>query len=104
MSTDGEVYKYAVTSSTWIPEYGPQSGPVLSHQPPHGHSKKNYKILSDWEGKQYLGLDLYLDYEKRKEYLSMITYVKNTIKRFNHKKPGKPQDQPYPHTKQVYGA
>ena len=44
------------------------------------------------------------DYDKRKVHLSMITYVNDALKRFNHKKPRKPQDQPYPHTKLVYGA
>ena len=65
---------------------------------------KRYNILSNWEGKRYLGLDLDWDYEKREVNLSMLTYVNNTLKRFNHKKPRKPQNQPYPHTKTVYGA
>ena len=32
----------------------------------------------------------------------MLIYVDNSLKRFNHEKPRKPQDQPYPHTKTAY--
>ena len=63
---------------------------------------KIYKISSDWEVKQYLGLDLDWDYEKREVHLSMLTYVNDALKRFYHKKLRKTQDQPYPHTKTVY--
>ena len=65
---------------------------------------KSYNISSDWEGKQYLGLDLDWNYEKREVHLSMLTYVDDTLKHFNNKKPRKPQDQTYPYTKPVYGA
>ena len=65
---------------------------------------KSYKILSDWEGKRYLGLELDWDNEKREVHLSMIAYGVNALKRFNNKKPCKPQYQPYPHIKPVYGA
>ena len=34
----------------------------------------------------------------------MPTYVNDTLKHFNHKKTRNPQDQPYPHTKTIYGA
>ena len=63
---------------------------------------KIYMISSDWERKQYLGLDLDWDDEKLKVHLSMITYVNDDLKRFNHKKTIKQQYQPYPHTKPVY--
>ena len=65
---------------------------------------ESYKVSSDWEVKQYLGLDLEWGYEKREVQLSMLTYVKDTLKRFYHEEPSKPQEQPYPHTKTVYGA
>ena len=65
---------------------------------------KSNKILSDWEGKIYLGLDLDWYYEKRGVHLSILTYVNDAIKRFNQKKPRKPQEQTYPHTKEVYGS
>ena len=44
------------------------------------------------------------DYEKREVHLSMLTYVVDALKRFNHEKPRKPQHHPYLHTKTVYGA
>ena len=66
--------------------------------------KSNYKICTDWSGKQYLGIDLDWDYTNKKVHLSMIQYVINALKRFNHKKPRKPQDQPYPHVKPNYGT
>ena len=34
----------------------------------------------------------------------MLTYVTAALKRFNHAQPRKPQDQPYPHVKPIYGA
>ena len=34
----------------------------------------------------------------------MLQYVIDALKRFNHKHPHKPQDQPYPHVKPNYGA
>ena len=47
---------------------------------------KIYKILKNWEGKQYIGLDLDWDYKKHKVRLSMLTYVDNVLKRFNKRK------------------
>ena len=66
--------------------------------------RKIYRISSDWEGKQYLILDLDWDYEKRKVHLSMLAYVYDALKRSNHEKTCKPQDQPYPHIKPFYRA
>ena len=34
----------------------------------------------------------------------MLTYVTAALKRFNHTYLRKPQHQPYPHVKQIYGA
>ena len=65
---------------------------------------KSYKISSDWEGKQHLGLDLDWNDEKLEVHLSMLTYFDNALKRFNDEKPRKTQDQPYPQTKTVYRA
>ena len=63
---------------------------------------KSYKIPSNLERKQYLGLDLDWYYEKREVHFSMLTYIDDALKRSNHKKPFKPQEHPYPHTKTVY--
>ena len=47
---------------------------------------KSYNFSSNREGKQYLGLDLDWNYEKRKVHLSMLTYFDDALKRFNNKK------------------
>ena len=54
--------------------------------------KSNYKISTDWSCKRYLGINLDWDYANKKVHLSMLQYVINALKRFNHKKPRKLQD------------
>ena len=66
--------------------------------------QEHYKISSGWKGKKYLGLDIDWDYDKHTMHLSMIGYVLEAITRFRHKRPRKPQDQPYPHIKRNCGA
>ena len=34
----------------------------------------------------------------------MLNYVVIALKRFHHLQPHKPQNQPYPHVKPIYGA
>ena len=65
---------------------------------------RSYYISIDWEGERYLGLDLGWDYEKLEMHLSMITYLNDALKSFNHEKPRKPQHHTYLHTKTVYGS
>ena len=65
---------------------------------------KSYNILRNWEGKRYVELDLDWAYEKYKVHFSIQIYVDDALKRFNHEKPRKPQDHPYPHIKPIYGA
>ena len=45
-----------------------------------------YKILSDWKGKKYLGLDLDWDHNNRTVHLSMIGYVAEPLTIFLQKK------------------
>ncbi len=66
--------------------------------------KQDYKIDTNWEGTQYLGLALNWDYGKRKVHLSMPSYIENALIRFGHECPNKPQLQPHPHTLPTYGA
>jgi hypothetical protein len=61
-------------------------------------------IDTDWEGTGYLGITLDWDYSQRKVHLSMPGYIENALIRFGHKKPDKPQMQPYPYTTPTYGA
>ena len=55
--------------------------------------KISYKISDDWKGNRYLGLDLDWDYEKREVHLSILSYITDALRRFNHVTPRKPQDQ-----------
>ena len=65
---------------------------------------QDYTIDTDWEGMRYLGITLNWDYLQCKVHLSMPGYIENALIRFGHKKPDKPQMQPYPHTTPTYGA
>jgi hypothetical protein len=47
-----------------------------------------YNITVDREGKRFIGLMLDI---------SMPGYVEKALKRFNHRAPAKPQNQPHPH-------
>ena len=67
--------------------------------------RKNYEITVDHGGTRYLGITLEWDYVNRKVHLLMPGYVPKVLKRFKHKPPLKPQDQPYPHVPPPdYGA
>ena len=66
--------------------------------------EKHYEITVDHGGTRYLGITLEWDYENRKVHLSMPGYIPKALKRFEHKPPRKPQDQPYPHVPPNYGA
>ena len=63
-----------------------------------------YVISYKWEGKLYLSLDLDWDYNKKHVHLSMLNYVADALKHFQHMHPLRPQYQPYPHTKPIYRA
>ena len=66
--------------------------------------QESYKTSTDWGGKRYLGIYLDWDYKKREVHLSVISYVCDALKHFNHTAPRKPQDQPFSHVKPNYGA
>jgi hypothetical protein len=65
---------------------------------------QDYTIGTDWEGTRYLGITLNWDYLQCKVHLFMPGYIENALIQFGHKKPDKPQMQPYPHTTPTYGA
>ncbi len=65
---------------------------------------KHYRCLHDWDGQQYLGMNLDWDYTGRAVYVSMLDYVPEALARFQHKPPRTPQHQPYPHIKPTYDA
>jgi hypothetical protein len=66
--------------------------------------KKDYKIDTNWDSTQYLGLTLAWDYKKHKVHLSMPGYIENALIRFGHELPNKPQMQPHPHTIPTYST
>jgi hypothetical protein len=65
---------------------------------------KHYKCSHDWDGQQYLGMNIKWDYTGGAVHISMLEYVPEAFTQFQHKPPCVPQHQPYPHVKPTYGA
>ena len=65
---------------------------------------KHYKCKLEWEGQQYLGMDIDWDYTGHTVHISMLEYVPDALTRFQHPPPCIPQHQPYPHIKPNCGA
>jgi hypothetical protein len=63
----------------------------------------NYTVTKDWTGKQYIGITLNWDYERRRVHLTMPNYVKKALQLFQHKLQ-KEQHSPHPCTPIVYIA
>jgi hypothetical protein len=63
-----------------------------------------YKLTTDWTGERYCGVVLKWDYDKRICDISMPGYIERALSRFQHSKPGKPQDNPYKYLQPEYGA
>jgi hypothetical protein len=63
----------------------------------------SYKILIDWEGKDYLSLSLIWNYAKKYVDISMPWYIPSALHKFQHKKPTRPQDAPHAWTQPIYG-
>jgi len=66
--------------------------------------RKYYKCSCNWDGKRYCRLTIKWDYAGQKVHLSMPTYIKKALQRFQHPPPMKPQNQPHPSVKKTYGA
>ena len=58
----------------------------------------------DWDGKRFCGVHLDWDYDQRTCSLSMPGYVTNALHKFQHPKPHKAQDSPYPANAKQYGV
>jgi hypothetical protein len=65
--------------------------------------KEHYKLMCDWTGKQYIGITLDWDYNKRQVHLSMPNYVQKALKQIQHKA-GKLEHVPYQSAPIQYGA
>ena len=58
----------------------------------------------DWDGKRFCGVHLDWDYDKHTCSLSMPGYVTTALHKFQHPKPHRAQDSPYPATAKQYGV
>ena len=63
-----------------------------------------YKITINLEGRNYVGIDLKWDYQKRTVDTSVPGYVEQAVHKVQHKKPTKPQDAPAKAVPIQYGA
>jgi hypothetical protein len=68
------------------------------------HLEQEFSCTVDWDGNVFLGIHLEWDYENRTVKLSMPGYVKNALRRFNHKPTNHNQTSPHPYTRPTYGA
>ena len=66
--------------------------------------KEHYQITIDWTGGKYIGITLDWDYIRRKVHLTMPNYLAKALERFNHPKPRRAQNSPYPCAITIYGA
>ena len=68
----------------------------------------NSDITTDWEGKNFAGIDLAWDYNARRDNqtcrISMEEYIAKIILKYGHPSPKKPQLSPHKHSKVIYGA
>jgi hypothetical protein len=65
--------------------------------------KENYEVTEDWAGNLYCGISLDWYYENKTVDLSMPRYIANTLHKFQHKQPERPQHAPYPARTPQYG-
>ena len=66
--------------------------------------KKLYTISINWNGSLYCGLTINWDYDKRICDISIPTYIKEALHKFQHPAPSRPQDAPHAWNQPVYGA
>ena len=59
--------------------------------------RKNFRITTDLEGKDYCGLSLHWDYKNGYVDISMPQYVQNALQRLQFKPSTSPQFSPHPH-------
>ena len=68
----------------------------------------DYKITTDWEGTQFVGIDLAWNYHVRHANrtcrISMKGYIAKMLLKHGHPIPKKPQLSPYKHREVIYGA
>ena len=60
---------------------------------------EHYTISHKWNGSRYLGMDIDWDYTNSEVQLSILSYVRDSLKSSHHICPRRPPDHPYPHAK-----
>ena len=66
--------------------------------------KKDYVVTEDWTGRNYCGLTIDWDYEKRTCTISMPGYVEKALQRFEIDAPKRAQHSPHKHIEPNYGS
>ena len=67
--------------------------------------QKNYsKIVLDWTGQRYCGMQLQWDYQKKHVDISMPDFIPQALTKFQHKEPIRPQHSPFMCTIQKYST
>ena len=66
--------------------------------------KKQYTISMDWTGSLFCGLHIQWDYTARTCELSMTDYLKESLHKFQHPKPPRPQNAPHAWKAPTYGS
>ena len=66
--------------------------------------KKLYTISINWTGSLYCGLTINWDYCKHICDISVPTYIREALHKFQHPAPSLPQDAPHAWNQLVYGA
>ena len=66
--------------------------------------KQYYNIEEEWDGTNFLNIDLEWNYKHCTCHLSMKNYIEEVRVRYGHKKTTKPQYSPHKHMPHTYGA
>jgi hypothetical protein len=66
--------------------------------------KEHYEVTEDWSGRLYCGISLDWNYDNKTVDLSMPGYIANSLHKFQHKQPDRPQHAHYPARTPQYGA
>ena len=66
--------------------------------------QRHYKISTDWAGRNYCGLTLDWNYEKKYVDISMEGYVKKQLDRYGHPKPKRAQYAPHKWALRTYSS
>ena len=66
--------------------------------------QENYEVTTDWEGKNFGGINFQWDYNKHTCHLTMNGYITKVRIRFGHTDPTKPQHSPQKHCPITYAS